>query len=120
MKNEQTKINELREFFEREYKAWRDDTRFLACPNHSNNPHFQNIVSRGVEIVPLIFKKLEEEESFIVFTLDYIFPGVMKYEGYTPLSDVIKMWKLVGTLIRNGTLSIEELKDKENKNPTED
>lgn len=105
MKNNQTKINELREFFEREYEAWRDDTRFLSCPDHLGNPHFQNIVSRGVEVVPLIMKKLEEEESFLVMALDLIFPGVMKYEGgYVPLSSAINMWKIALTCLKNGEL----------------
>ena len=46
----------------------------------------------GVNAVPYIVEELEKGPSPLVYALDMIFPGVMKYEGFVSLKEACDKW----------------------------
>lgn len=93
------KVNpEIRERFENEYQKWHKET-FI----HSNsyfifeNEHFKNMENMGIEIVPLIVEKLNNEicpGAHLTVLLERLLPDVIKIEkeGYINFTDYIKIW----------------------------
>ena len=88
-----------REKFQRNYDKWNQETKMLSS-NIFDNSHFRNIVNMGKDAVPYIYKVLLEEKENnratpLVYALDIIFPGVMRYNGFVPLKEVCDQWILV-------------------------
>ena len=77
--------------FAQNFKYWNQETALLST-NNVDNPYFQGIVNMGVDAVPFILDKLKKGPTTLVYALDKIFPGVMKYEGFVSLNDACKRW----------------------------
>lgn len=77
--------------FDTNFKYWREETR-LRSVNNFDNANFDSIVEMGVEAVPYIRDVLEKGPSPIVHALDLIFPGVVKYNGYTTIEEACNIW----------------------------
>lgn len=77
--------------FAQNFKYWNQETAFLST-NNVDNPYFQSIVNMGVDAVPFILDELKKGPTTLVYALDKIFPGVMKYEGFVSLNDACKRW----------------------------
>lgn len=77
--------------FAQNFKYWNQETAFLST-NNVDNPYFQGIVNMGVDAVPFILDELKKGPTTLVYALDKIFPGVMKYEGFVSLNDACKKW----------------------------
>lgn len=77
--------------FDTNFKYWREETR-LRSVNNFDNANFDSIVEMGAEAVPYIRKVLEKGPSPIVHALDLIFPGVVKYNGYTTIEEACNIW----------------------------
>ena len=77
--------------FNTNFKYWREETR-LRSVNNFDNANFDSIVEMGVEAVPYIREVLEKGPSPIVHALDLIFPGVVKYNGYTTIEEACNIW----------------------------
>lgn len=77
--------------FDTNFKYWREETR-LRSVNNFDNANFDSIVEMGVEAVPYIREVLEKGPSPIVHALDLIFPGVVKYNGYTTIEEACNIW----------------------------
>lgn len=77
--------------FAQNYKYWNQETIFLST-NNVDNSYFQSIVNMGVDAVPFILEELEKGPTPLVYALDKIFPGVMKYEGFVSLQEACERW----------------------------
>ena len=77
--------------FDTNFKYWREETR-LRSVNNFDNANFDSIVEMGAEAVPYIREVLEKGPSPIVHALDLIFPGVVKYNGYTTIEEACNIW----------------------------
>ena len=77
--------------FDTNFKYWREETR-LRSVNNFDNANFDSIVEMGAEAVPYIREALEKGPSPIVHALDLIFPGVVKYNGYTTIEEACNIW----------------------------
>lgn len=77
--------------FAQNFKYWNQETALLST-NNVDNPYFQGIVNMGVDAVPFILDELKKGPTTLVYALDKIFPGVMKYEGFVSLNDACKKW----------------------------
>lgn len=77
--------------FDTNFKYWREETR-LRSVNNFDNANFDTIVEMGAEAVPYIRDVLEKGPSPIVHALDLIFPGVVKYNGYTTIEEACNIW----------------------------
>ena len=85
----------MKERFEELYRRWRDETCFMSRNDDKyNTDSFRAIVEMGVEIVPLIIQKFEEDSQsyFLVEALDRLCPGILVIEGYVPLIEIVNMW----------------------------
>lgn len=96
-----TKGNETRELdvgrevgqmtFDTNFKYWREET-MLRSVNNFDSANFDSIVEMGADAVPYIKEILEKGPSPIVHALDLIFPGVVKYNGYTSIEEACNIW----------------------------
>lgn len=86
-----TKENDLRTSFEQNLRYWNDQTRFMSA-NNIDNSYFKAIVDMGTAAVPFIIDELNKRPSFLVYALDEIFPGVMKYDGYVSTEKACETW----------------------------
>lgn len=77
--------------FVQNFKYWNQETALLST-NNVDNPYFQGIVNMGVDAVPFILDELKKGPTTLVYALDKIFPGVMKYEGFVSLNDACNKW----------------------------
>lgn len=89
--NEANRKCELRERFEEEYSMWKNEMMFIST-SVTENKHFENIVSMGVDIVPFILEKIKEKPDNIIFALDKLFPGVVKWNGFITMADACEAW----------------------------
>ncbi len=80
--------------FAQNFKYWNQETAFIST-NNINNSYFQGIVNMGIDAVPFILDELKKGPTPLVYALDRIFPGVMKYEGFVNLKDVCERWKAI-------------------------
>ena len=77
--------------FNTNFKYWREETK-LRSVNNFENANFDSIVEMGPDAVPFIREILEKGPSPIVHALDLIFPGVVKYNGYTTIEEACNIW----------------------------
>lgn len=70
---------------------WNKETAFHST-NNFDNSYFETIVKMGKDAVPFIIEELEKKPSQLVYALDCIFPGVVKYHGYVSLKDACDKW----------------------------
>lgn len=77
--------------FSQNYRYWNKETQFSSA-NNIDNAYFQSIIDMGSDAVPYIKEILEEGPSPLVYALDMIFPGVMKYEGFVSLKEACDKW----------------------------
>ena len=77
--------------FAQNYRYWNKETQFSSA-NNIDNAYFQSIIDMGVNAVPYIVEELEKGPSPLVYALDMIFPGVMKYEGFVSLKEACDKW----------------------------
>lgn len=86
-------MDNVKEYFESEYEKWYKETCFDSRTDLIlENQHFKNIINLGVDAVPFILEKIKEEPSFLVYTLDRIFPGLVTCEGYVGIDELCKFY----------------------------
>lgn len=77
--------------FAQNFKYW-NQTTFTMSANNLKNSYFHAIVSMGKSAVPFIHNELKKGPSQLVYALDRIFPGVVKYHGFVSLAKASETW----------------------------
>ena len=77
--------------FQKNLSNWNRETAYLSVGNF-NNRYFDEIVKMREDAVPFIYEELKKEPTLLVHALDKIYPGMVKCEGYVPLSTICNVW----------------------------
>lgn len=77
--------------FAQNFKYW-NQTTFTMSANNLENSYFHAIVAMGKSAVPFIHSELKKGPSQLVYALDRIFPGVVKYNGFVSLAKASETW----------------------------
>ena len=72
----------------------------FCSTNNTDNSYFRSIVEMGSAAVPYILNELKKGPTLLVYALDEIFPGVMKYDGYVSVKEACEKW--ISTLQKIG------------------
>lgn len=85
--------------FEMNLNIWNYQTSLLAN-NRFDNDYFQEIVKMKESAVPFILRELHKGPTPLVHALDYIYPDMVKCDGYVPLDALCSLWEdiLMGTV----------------------
>lgn len=83
-----------RDQYDKELKAWENDTELSATMDF-DNPHFKAIVAMGDKCIPWIHDTINKCPHPVVNALDRIMPGVCQYIGLVSLQEVCDAWKFL-------------------------
>ena len=90
---------DVRTSFEQNLRYWNAQTQFCST-NNTDNSYFRSIVEMGSAAVPYILNELKKGPTLLVYALDEIFPGVVKYDGYVSVKEACEKW--ISTLQKIG------------------
>lgn len=78
--------------FEMNLNIWNYQTS-LMTNNRFDNDYFHEIVKMKEAAVPYILEELHKGPTPLVFALDYIYPDMVKCDGYVPLDALCSLWE---------------------------
>ena len=77
--------------FHSNLQYWNNTAGFLSVNNYDNS-YFRAIVNMGEAAVPYIKKELEKGPTSLVYALDMIYPGRVRFNGFVSLKRACAVW----------------------------
>lgn len=82
--NKETMIKELIE-------QYRNETSYMSA-NRQSHQAFNQLLSFGKDVVPLVQKELESNHTDLICLLEVLYPDNIPYKGYVSKHQARKMW----------------------------